>query len=129
MARPVGAGVRVDAASRRRVRAHRRVDFEEARGEVLLGQQAQVLVQYPAALKLVVVKVHHAVAAAGDGRQELALAHFLVRTVALGAHRGALLRLALRGGGEQHEPGARLSAAQLRHVQRRRAFICAMRSR
>ena len=121
--------MRVDAASRRRVRAHRRVDFEEARGEVLLGQQAQVLVQYSAALKLVVVEVNHAVAAAGDGRQELALAHVLVRPVALRAHRCALLRLALRDRGGQRERGARLKAPPLPRAERRRAFICAMRSR
>ena len=50
----------------------------------------------PAALELVVIEVHHAVAAARDRGQELALANLLVRAVALGAHRRTLLRLALQ---------------------------------
>jgi hypothetical protein len=49
----------------------------------------------PAALELVVIEVHHAVPAARDGGQELALRHVLIPAVALGAHHSALLRLTL----------------------------------
>ena len=119
---------------------HRCVDFEEARGEVLFGKQTQVFVQYsalgrigfrrrhasrrarrtntPAALELVVIKVHHAVAAARDSGQELALANLLVRAVALGAHRRTLLRLALQ---ERHKEQVSVSARGGARVPRQAA--------